>query len=65
MHRTNAIEAVLAHNGGVMRPVQIWAELRRLGRGDPQMEVQVATFDLWKRGRIDKVRGSQLKTTEA
>ncbi len=38
-----------------MRPVEIWAELRRLGReNDPKMEVQVTTYDLWRRGRIAK-----------
>jgi len=62
MERTKAIEAVLAHNGGVMRPVEIWAELRRLGReNDPKMEVQVTTFDLWQRGRIAKVGRGQYK----
>lgn len=62
LERTKAIEAVLAHNGGVMRPVEIWAELRRLGReNDPKMEVQVTTFDLWKRGRIDKVGRGQYR----
>ena len=60
LDRTKAIEAVLAHNGGVMRPVEIWAELSRLGRdNDPKMEVQVTTFDLWKRGRINKVGRGQ------
>ena len=38
-----------------MRPVQIWAELQKLGREDPKMEVQVTTYDLWQRGRIDRV----------
>jgi arsenate reductase-like glutaredoxin family protein len=65
MDRTKAIEAVLAHNGGVMRPVQVWAELRRLGRDDPKMQVQVTTFDLWKRGRIDKVGRGQYKAKDA
>lgn len=66
LERTKAIEAVLAHNGGVMRPVEIWAELRRLGReNDPKMEVQVTTFDLWKRGRIDKVGRGQYRVNGA
>ena len=53
--RTKAIEWVLDHEGKPLRPVQIWAALQALGRDDPKMEVQVTTFDLWKRGRIGKV----------
>lgn len=53
--RTKAIEAVLANHDGPLRPVEIWAKLRETGRTDPKMEVQVTTFDLWQRGRIDKV----------
>jgi hypothetical protein len=65
MDRTKAIEAVLSRNGGVMRPVEIWAELRRLGRDDPKMEVQVTTFDLWRRGRIGKVGRGQYRARDA
>ena len=55
LYRTKAIEWVLRDHGGVsMRPIEIWAELQRLGRNDPKMEVQVTTFDLWERGRIGK-----------
>ena len=47
-----------------MRPVEIWADLQTSGRrSDPKMEVQVTTYDLWKRGRIDKV-GRGLYTTK-
>lgn len=53
--RTRAIEWVLTRRGEGMRPVEIWAELRALGRDDPKMEVQVTTYDLWQRGRIEKV----------
>lgn len=53
--RTRAIEWVLARRGQGMRPVEIWAELRALGRDDPKMEVQVTTYDLWQRGRIEKL----------
>jgi hypothetical protein len=63
MDRTKAIEAVLARNGTPMRPIEIWAELRRVGRDDdPKMEVQVTTYDLWKRGRIEKVSRGQYKS---
>ena len=56
LYRTVAIERVLASSQGPMRPVEIWAELRRAGRSsDPKMEVQVTTYDLWKRGRIGKL----------
>jgi hypothetical protein len=53
--RTRAIEWVLSRRGEGMRPVQIWAELRALGRDDPKMEVQVTTYDLWQRGRIERL----------
>lgn len=53
--RTRAIEAVLVSSGRALRPVEIWAALQEAGREDPKMEVQVTTFDLWKRGRIGKV----------
>jgi hypothetical protein len=62
LERTKAIEWVLERNGMAMRPVEIWAELNRLGRGDPKMEVQVTTFDLWKRDRIGKVGRGQYVT---
>lgn len=56
LDRTVAIERVLAASEGPMRPIEIWEELRRAGRtNDPKMEVQVTTYDLWKRGRIGKV----------
>lgn len=57
--RTKAIEWVLEQSGEAMRPVEIWAELQRLGRNDPKMEVQVTTFDLWQRQRIGKVGRGQ------
>lgn len=64
LDRTKAIEAVLARHGGAMRPVEIWAELRRLGReNDPKMEVQVTTYDLWRRGRIARVGRGQYRAT--
>lgn len=53
--RTQAIEAVLTRAGHPLRPVEIWQQLHDAGRDDPKMEVQVTTFDLWKRGRIGKV----------
>jgi hypothetical protein len=53
--RTEAIEAVLDASGVPMSPVGIWADLRAARRDDPKMEVQVTTYDLWRRGRIDKV----------
>lgn len=57
--RTKAIEWVLGKSGEAMRPIEIWAELRTLGRDDPKMEIQVTTFDLWQRGRIGKVGRGQ------
>jgi hypothetical protein len=60
--RTQAIEAVLRESGQPMRPVEIWARLRAVGRDDPKMEVQVTTFDLWKRGRIAKVSRGQYQS---
>lgn len=59
LDRTKAIEWVLEQSGKVMRPVDIWAELQRLGRNDPKMEVQVTTYDLWHRKRIDKIGRGQ------
>jgi len=53
--RTKAIEWVLRHRGQPMRPVEIWSALQDLGRTDPKMEIQVTTYDLWQRDRIDKV----------
>lgn len=53
--RTKAIEWVLERRSEPMRPVEIWAELRRFGREDPKMEIQVTTYDLWERRRIGKV----------
>lgn len=41
-----------------MRPVGIWAELKRLGRDDPKMAAQVTTY-LWKCGRIGEVSRGQ------
>lgn len=65
LDRTVAIETVLRRRGTAMRPVEIWADLQTSGRrSDPKMEVQVTTYDLWKRGRIDKV-GRGLYTTKA
>jgi hypothetical protein len=57
--RTKAVEWVLGNSDGAMRPVEIWAELRTLGRDDPKMEIQVTTFDLWQRGRIGKLGRGQ------
>jgi hypothetical protein len=55
MSRTSAIVHVLTVRGGPMRPVDVWAELRRLGRtGDPKGDVSTTMFDLWKSGRIDR-----------
>ncbi len=62
MQRTKAIEWVLEHNGGIMRPIQIWSALVAAGRDDPKMEVQVTTFDLWQRGRIAKEGRGQYRT---
>jgi hypothetical protein len=53
--RTRAIEWALAQRSAPLRPVEIWAVLRAAGRDDPKMEVQVTTYDLWQRGRIEKV----------
>lgn len=65
--RTVAIEYVLDLNCdrtepteperpmGAMSPVQIWAYMQAAGRIEPKMEIQVTTYDLWKRGRIEKV----------
>lgn len=53
--RTRAIEYVLQLEGRPMRPIEIWAALRSLGRHDPKMEVQVTTYDLWQRGRLGKL----------
>jgi hypothetical protein len=53
--RTKAIEWVLADRGGPMRPIEIWAELRRHGRDDPKMEVQVTKNDLWHRDRLERL----------
>ena len=53
--RTRAIEWALTQQVGPLRPVEIWAVLRAAGRDDPKMEVQVTTYDLWQRGRIEKV----------
>jgi len=56
LDRTKAIEQVLLDRAGPMTPVQIWAELEQLRPGrDPKMEVQVTTYDLWRRGRIAKL----------
>jgi len=53
--RTEAIEWVLRNRGGApMRPVEIWTELQRLGRDDTKNVVQVATNDLYHRGRIGR-----------
>jgi hypothetical protein len=54
MPRTAAIEWVLAQRGGVMRPVDIWAELQRLGRNDPKGDVRTTVYDLWRLGRVGK-----------
>jgi hypothetical protein len=62
LERAKAIEWVLEQSGDAMRPVEIWAELHRLGRDDPKMEVQVTTFDLWQRRRIGKVGRGQYIT---
>src|ERR1700691_5580990 len=65
--RTLAIEYVLDVNSertepseperpvGAMSPVEIWAYMQAAGRMEPKMEIQVTTYDLWKRRRIDKV----------
>ena len=38
---------------GAMSPVEIWAYMQAAGRMEPKMEIQVTTYDLWKRRRID------------
>lgn len=54
--RTEAIELVLKKAGRGMSPVEIWRDLRDGGRQeDPKMEVQVTTYDLWRRGRLAKL----------
>ena len=63
---TVAIETVLRRRGVPMRPVEVWADLRATGRSnDLKMEVQVTTYDLWRRGRIDKVGRGQYVTKRA
>jgi hypothetical protein len=54
MPRTRVIEHVLAQHQGPMKPIEIWAELHRLGRDDPKSEVSVTAYDLWERGRLDR-----------
>ena len=63
-YRTVAIERVLEANYdlrvrgrpvGSMRPTEIRSVLESVGRPDPPMEVQVTTFDLAQRNRIEKV----------
>lgn len=53
--RTKAIEWALVHQGRPMRPVEIWSALQAVGRNDPKTEIQVTTYDLWQRGRIDRI----------
>jgi hypothetical protein len=53
--RTRAIEWILDQEGTVMRPIEIWSALQHVGRSDPKMEIQVTTYDLWERGRIERV----------
>lgn len=66
LERTKAIEWLLREAGEPMRPVRIWAGLRRYGRNDPKMEIQVTTYDLWRRGRIGKVdRGLYVSLPDA
>src|SRR5258708_3019823 len=60
-YRTEAIERVLDDTGKVMRPVEIWKALTAAGRNDPKMEIQVTTYDLWQRGRIDRIGRGQYK----
>lgn len=50
MPRTRAVEWILRHHDGPMRPVEIWMELRRLGRDDPKEEISVTAHYLSKRG---------------
>lgn len=54
--RTEAIEWVLRSARRPMSPIEIWEHLTDLGRQDPKMEVQVTTYDLWRRGRLEKIR---------
>jgi hypothetical protein len=54
--RTEAIEWALQVNRRPMSPVEVWKSLREQGRDDPKMEVQVTTYDLWRRGRLVKLR---------
>lgn len=54
--RTEAIESVLDAARRPMGPVEVWEHLTDLGRVDPKMEVQVTTYDLWRRGRLVKLR---------
>jgi hypothetical protein len=61
--RTEAIEEILRRSDGPMRPIEIWEALRTAGRrNDPKMEVQVTTFDLWRRARIGKIGRGQYVT---
>jgi hypothetical protein len=53
--RTRAIEAILAKEERPMRPAEIRKGLLAAGRTDPAMEVQVTTYDLWRRGRLIKL----------
>lgn len=55
MSRTRAVEWVLGNHDGPMRPVEIWTELRRLGRNDPEADVGVTAYDLSQRGLIKRV----------
>jgi hypothetical protein len=55
MSRTSAIVQVLTVHDGPMRPIDVWAELRRLGRtSDPKGDVSTTMYDLWKAGRIGR-----------
>ncbi len=64
LHCTTAIEWALADYGKPMSPVQIHDAIKQIGRSDRKDTVQVTTYDLWKRGRIDKV-GRGLYTAKA
>jgi hypothetical protein len=64
LHCTTAIEWALADHGEPMSPVQIHEAIKQIGRSDRKDTVQVTTYDLWKRGRIDKV-GRGLYTAKA
>lgn len=61
LQRTKAIEWVLEETGETMRPVEIWKVLQNHDRSDPKMEVQVTTFDLAERNRIEKVGRGQYR----